>query len=217
MVMKRRDVILEVSLVLFNQEGEANLSAVDIANELDISPGNLYYHFKGKEEIIAALYERFEVGVVTLLEDAREAGDTLEEHWLHLYVLLEHLYSYRFFFRNITDLLQKYSVIDTRFRRLIEQQYQSIRAMLFVILNENVRLADNSLSENTVDELADNMMLIYTHWFEFQNLRKRQLNQHEFIQSTILQIMALLAPYMGDQQRQFMIECNLLYQRDRQD
>ena len=39
--MKRRDVILEVSLVLFNQEGEANLSAVDIANELDISPGNL--------------------------------------------------------------------------------------------------------------------------------------------------------------------------------
>ncbi|MDX2463034.1 MAG: TetR/AcrR family transcriptional regulator [Porticoccus sp.] len=215
MAIKRRDIILEVSLVLFNEEGEANLSAVDIANELDISPGNLYYHFKGKEEIVAALYERFEAGILVLLEDARDAGDTLERHWLHLYVLLEHIYGHRFFFRNITDLLQKYSGIDTRFRRLIEQQYQSINKMLRQLLGEGV-LSGDSLVASTVDELSDNMMLIYTHWFEFQNLRKRKLEQHEFIQGAIMQIMTLLAPYMGDKQRQFLSECNILYQRDKQ-
>jgi len=212
--MKRRDVILEVSLRLFNEEGEASLSAVDISNELDISPGNLYYHFKGKEEIVAALYEQFEAGIILLLKDTKEAGDTLEEHWLHLYVVLEYIYHYRFFFRNITDLLQKYTVIDSRFHRLVEQQYQSIHTMLNNLLDEGVLAGGDT--EIRIDELADNMMLIYTHWFEFQNLRKRQLDQHQFIQSAILQIMTLLAPYMGDLQRQFMEECNTLYQRDKQ-
>lgn len=212
--MKRRDVILEVSLRLFNEEGEASLSAVDISNELDISPGNLYYHFKGKEEIVAALYEQFEAGIILLLKDTKEAGDTLEEHWLHLYVVLEYIYHYRFFFRNITDLLQKYTVIDSRFHRLVEQQYQSIHTMLNNLLDEGVLAGGDT--EIRIDELADNMMLIYTHWFEFQNLRKRQLDQHQFIQSAILQIMTLLAPYMGDLQRQFMEECNALYQRDKQ-
>jgi len=213
--IKRRDIILEVSLALFNQEGEANLSAVDIANELDISPGNLYYHFKGKEEIVPALYLQFESGVLAVLEDIREAGDTLEEHWLHLYVLLEHLYQYRFFFRNITDLLLKYSVIEARFLRLMEQQSQSMRTMLNQLLGDG-GVAEGGLESAPVDELSDSMMLIYTHWFEFQQLRKQKLDQHEFIQSAILQIMTLLAPYMGDQQRQFTAECNVLYQRDKQ-
>lgn len=215
MAMKRKDMILAVSLALFNEEGEANLSAVDIANELDISPGNLYYHFKGKEEIIVALYGQFEGGITLLLDNVRNAGDSLEEHWLHLYVLLELLYEYRFFFRNVTDLLQKYSIIANRFHRLIEQQYQSIRAMLCLLLQE----ADtevSKLSDSAVDELADTMMLIYIHWFEFQHLRKRVLDKDSFVQSAIHQITMLLAPYLSDQKAQFMAESNALYWQNRQ-
>jgi Bacterial transcriptional repressor len=80
--------------------------------------------------------------------------------------------------------------------RLVEQQYQTIYTMLNNLLDEGVLVGGDT--EIRIDELADNMMLIYTHWFEFKNLRKRQLDQHKFIQSAILQIMTLLAPYMGD-------------------
>ncbi len=57
--MKTSARILLISLDLFNRHGEPNISSVDIANELDISPGNLYYHFKGKEIIIAALFDMY--------------------------------------------------------------------------------------------------------------------------------------------------------------
>ncbi len=58
--MKTRDRILECALQLFNQQGEPNVSTLEIANELGISPGNLYYHFHGKEPLVLGLFERFE-------------------------------------------------------------------------------------------------------------------------------------------------------------
>ncbi len=213
--MKRRDHILVVSLALFNSEGEANLSAVDIANELDISPGNLYYHFKGKEEIVSELYEQFEAGFELLLQDGMETGAGLEEYWLYLYVIFEHIYNFRFFFRNITDLLQKYQSIEPRFRRLMEKQSRWVRQLLTGLLEEGV-IVHPHLAEERIERLTDSIMLLFTHWFQFQNLRNRKLDQHDFIQSAILQIMTLLAPYMGGQQLQFMEACLNLYQRDKQ-
>lgn len=215
MVVKRRDKILQVSLVLFNNEGEANLTAVDIANELDMSPGNLYYHFKGKEDIITALFGQYESIVLTLLADARNTGshnnsDALEEHWLHLYVLLEHLYHYRFLFRNSSDLIAKYTAIEVRFRRLLDQQYQSVLVMLSLLFAEKHSVS--GLREPPIEALADQIMLIYTQWFEFKHLRQQGLDKHSFIQEAIFQIMTLLMPYMGDQQLQFTTECQRLFQ-----
>ena len=58
--MKTAQRILLTALALFNRHGENTVTSVDIALELDISPGNLYYHFKGKESMVVALMQMHE-------------------------------------------------------------------------------------------------------------------------------------------------------------
>ena len=71
--VKTRDRILDTSLLLFNSLGEPNVTTLLISDELEISPGNLYYHFKGKEEIIDELFSLFESELSDILKAPVEA------------------------------------------------------------------------------------------------------------------------------------------------
>lgn len=66
-----KERILNTSLTLFNREGERNVTTNHIAEALGISPGNLYYHFRNKGTIVAALFERYSQHLLTLLEAPR--------------------------------------------------------------------------------------------------------------------------------------------------
>ena len=59
--------ILGTTLELFNRFGEPNVSTTMISAELSISPGNLYYHFPSKDELINTLFDQYEGGLYALL------------------------------------------------------------------------------------------------------------------------------------------------------
>jgi AcrR family transcriptional regulator len=58
MAKDTRQRILDAAIELFNADGVAGVTTNHVAAHLGISPGNLYYHFANKEEIIREIFDR---------------------------------------------------------------------------------------------------------------------------------------------------------------
>ena len=107
----RRDTrtkILVASLSLFNERGEPNTTTNEIANEADISPGNLHYHFPKKSLLVEALLAEFQADVRRTLQPPTNDEITLDDFWAFLHLLLEVQTAYRFLLRDMETLVSTY-------------------------------------------------------------------------------------------------------------
>ncbi|MCY4043705.1 MAG: TetR/AcrR family transcriptional regulator [Cellvibrionales bacterium] len=189
--MKTRDRILLTALTLFNEEGEQNVTTVDIANEMDISPGNLYYHFKGKESIIESLYAQFDADFSQLLQQSEIAEMSLENHWYFMYVIFEEIHKYRFFYLNQTDILQRYQDIGRRFKRLVKQKVKTIELLCKSLIEANA-LSDSLVGSQ---QLAENISFTLLYWFPYQQLINPSADYDKIIHAGVYQILSLIVPY----------------------
>ena len=98
--------IYETTLELFNRFGEPNVSTTLISAELNISPGNLYYHYPAKDALINSMYDRYERALNELL-NASDGVRDVEDAWFFLHSLFELIWQYRFLYRDLNDLLSK--------------------------------------------------------------------------------------------------------------
>ncbi|MEQ3724258.1 TetR/AcrR family transcriptional regulator [Alcanivorax sp.] len=114
-----KDRILETSLVLFNRQGERNVTTNHIADALGISPGNLYYHFRNKGTIVAALFDRYQHQLLALLE-APQGPLSWKEKVHYLEGLLASMWQYRFFHRDLSHFLQADPALASQYRQFVE-------------------------------------------------------------------------------------------------
>jgi AcrR family transcriptional regulator len=205
--MKTRDRILHTSLLLFNEEGEPNTTTVDIANEMDISPGNLYYHFKGKDVIIVELFGEYEHGLSEILNAPLDNPLSVEDNWFYLYVVFEEMYNYRFLYRNLSDLLDRYPPLKTRFRRLLKLKRAAILAVWDTLTREAVVSAEGT----EVDALVDNLVLLLNYWLNYDHLRHDDRAPALVIHQGVYHLMVMIAPYLGQHQREFYEQVQEIY------
>ncbi len=192
--MKTRDRILHVSLLLFNSEGEAPQTAVDIANALEISPGNLYYHFKGKDAIIRALFDRFEEEMRVILRGSQGGVASIEDNWVYTYILLEEIYDFRFFYRDLGVLLDRYPDLAIRFRALVAEK----RRTILRILDDLAALDILDVDPRLKPALADQIIMTLTFWLAGDALTSSRHDGPDLIHRTVFQVMCLIVPYMGE-------------------
>lgn len=206
--MKTKERILVTSLLLFNEEGEPNVTTVDISNEMEISPGNLYYHFKGKEAIIEALFQSFEADLSDILHAPLDKALSVEDTWFYLYVVFEEIYNFRFFYQNLSDLLHRYDAINRKFKRLIDLKTRTAHALLGEVVAQGyIDIVDDELLQ-----LCENITLLLTYWLTYTDLKGQHLSPPLAIHQGVFQIVHLLAPYLGEEHAHFYRECKTLYQ-----
>ena len=161
-----RELILVTSLVLFNEFGEPNVTTNHIADEADISPGNLYYHFRRKEEIILELFKRY-LGVIhPLLEAPEDNAINIENLWFRLHLLFEARGEYRFLFRNLTDLTELSSTMRHAVRGLLAEERRAIANYLELLARGGALTAGDASRE----VLLDNIHLAMTCWLPYSEL-----------------------------------------------
>ena len=96
--------IINASLALFNEEGERNISTNHIAAHLGISPGNLYYHFRNKDEIIVQLFKRYSEALLVYLNEA-VLPSNVEDSINYMAGIYDVMWEYRFLFSDVNTLL----------------------------------------------------------------------------------------------------------------
>src|SRR5471030_1073341 len=116
---RTRERILELSLKLFNEIGEPNVTTTTIAEEMEISPGNLYYHFRNKDDIINSIFVVFEREIASMLRVPESRVPNIEDIWLYLHLLFELVWRYRFFYRDLNDLLSRNRTLELRFKEIL--------------------------------------------------------------------------------------------------
>ena len=192
---RTRERILRTSLELFNQHGEANVTTGHIADELNISPGNLYYHFRNKDEIIHYLFADFEAQIDIPPGEITEATAAMEDLWLYLHMMFERIWQFRFLYRNLDDLLARDQKLKSHFNIIIGHKHQAVRAMCESLVTAGSMRA----SEPEVAALAENILVIATYWLNYANLRLRagiQDDPETHLTRGVCQVMYLILPYL---------------------
>jgi len=198
MAPKTRERILDVSLAMFNERGEPNVTTNHIADELEISPGNLYYHFRNKDDIVEHLFARYEDRIDKVLVVPDERLPTLEDIWLQLHAAFDVMWEYRFIYRDLVDLTQRNRKLRMHFTRILKRATESAIQILQGLVRAEVMRASRAEIEAT----STNVMLIATFWLNFNTVRGGGVEKHpEDLTEGILQAMMLIAPFLRDAER----------------
>ena len=210
--MKTRDKILLSSLDLFNEQGERNVTTNHIAAHLAISPGNLYYHFRNKSDIIYEIFQEYEKLVDFYLDIPDNRPMTLDDMTFYLESVFDGLWSYRFFHRDLEYLLDRDQRLRSDYREFTNRCLAAISRIF-------EKLAESSIIEPQPESLRSamslNVWMVITNWMAFlktahaaqasASLTLRELKQG------IYQVLTLEIPYLMPAYREQVMDLRERY------
>ncbi|TFW26510.1 TetR/AcrR family transcriptional regulator [Massilia arenosa] len=197
---RTRERILELSLRLFNEFGEPNITTTVIAEEMNISPGNLYYHFRNKDDIVNSIFAQFEAEIGRMLIVPEGRRSNLEDVWFYLHSMFELVWRYRFFYRDLNDLLSRNRKLELHFKEILNHKIRVARELCEDLRSEGSLEA----SDAEIGALATNMVVVATYWLSYEYVRNprkysEQQSMSEALARGCYQVLSQIGPCLrGD-------------------
>ena len=161
-----KDRILDAALALFNERGTDNVTTNHIAEALGMSPGNLYYHYRNKAEIVRALFARIQAEWATnyAVPPATMPSIPMMEAMLAGNFAIQA--RYRFFFRDLTVLLNADPELAALYRANREQGLGNTKFLMNLFASVGVI---TPMSDEELDDLAQLLWLVGDFWLVFKD------------------------------------------------
>ncbi|MFX6544787.1 TetR/AcrR family transcriptional regulator [Acinetobacter baumannii] len=199
--LKTKDRILQISLQLFNERGERSVTTNHIAAELGISPGNLYYHFRNKHEIIKELMHQYQVETLEMLSLPEVRPLTTNDKINYFQVLSGQLWNYRFIHRDVYHLVESnedFKKIYPRFAGQVMQQGQRIYQAF-------VDAGLMKMTPSEIEALIINLWIVLTNWTNFLymsgHLSDNNHLEEKWVWQALRQMVFLEGPYLMGESR----------------
>ena len=203
-----RELILETSLGLFNEYGEPNVTTNHIADEADISPGNLYYHFRSKNDIVVELFKRFLVRFQPLIDIPDDILLQPEDLWFQLHLSFELKGEFRFLYRNLADLTARVPDLERAMRGLLQREHKAAWNSLSGLEQAGVMQIDSRQKEL----LADSILLSLTYWIPFAELTEPgALDNSQSQVTAIARVLLMVTPWLQQPQQDQFRDLALAY------
>jgi len=186
---KTRQNIIQKAIQLFNERGVVNISIRDIANELEISPGNVSYHYKKKKALLESVY-RF---MIKRLEEMAVGNQFMNPTKDPLYVAkgyLEHIAEFRFFYQDTLEIIRSYPKLAELHQQQVAQEKSIIRNLMFMSVGKGDLVVEPY--EGVYESLAHSIWMTLHFWLTQQAIRGKANNN---LEEGLITISNLLFPY----------------------
>lgn len=162
---KAKEKILDTALELFNTQGSRHVTTNHIAKACGLSTGTLYYHFKNKEEIIRALYDRMGAewdGDLSALGRFDRSG------FEKLKAISDAVFrKYRFIGIELYPLCQNDPLLDALNKERLKLRKTQMHAMLSLLIQTE---GYEELDEATMSLLVDTIWMFAVFWLPYREM-----------------------------------------------
>ncbi len=202
--MKTRDRIVIAALELFNRYGERSITTNHIAEHIKISPGNLYYHFRNKQEIIREIFNAYSQELIERFTPIQEPQASLSLLKRYLDSIFTLMWKYRFFYASLVEILSR----DERLHADYIDVHNKLHSNLMVIMNEFVELQLLDQNGSQLESLTHTLQLIASNWLAYQKVMTPQQEiTEDMVRQGMRQMIAVVKPVAT---RQGIEQLNLL-------
>ena len=202
--------ILDTAITLFNAEGTAKVSSNRIAMSCSISKGNLHYHFKSKQEIILSIWHRIAKEIEHGWED-----DTATPTITHMAELTQRqfrlIWRYRFFYRELTTLLEQDPELKYQFRRVRNKRIKVIEEFFQALIEHNV--IKPQTDKHALKNLIKIAWLITDYWVSFIGIDDKEIDMASMQEGFELMIQ-LFNPILTEQAKKDIPESFRIFSMD---
>lgn len=192
---KTKARILETARRLFNEQGYGNVTIRMIALELGISPGNLNYHFKTREDILDALYFEMVEAFDSRVDRLGEEEITLQTIKRDIHRSMARMIGYRFFWTDLYNLLRLSDAISAHFDGAYHRRYAGYEQLLGFLSGKGLLAGFEFAAERQL--LIERMIGFGNTWLYHSCVYGKAIDA-AYIDHQALSLMAMMYPYLTE-------------------